>query len=344
MTIQEEIISLIGKLDYTWYTSVNDLFAAEEGYDHHTKKVTRIVPDYYTQYDQETGSAEPYNWNVTCGIEEYAWEYSCIDYPWLDEGNENDDAILPSKDNGLPVQGHIISSQILKIISDYVNESQEVIKQDVFITKVLTILNGKVKEIEKTYGDSDYSTVARYFYQSLRAVVSGEYRHIRRNAIKQRDFQTFLDFDISLDGQDDGQDTNYGLDVQRIRDILRPLSGMWLGTVIMKKGDFDILVSNTIQFIENKGNCENNIKPFLTNSISEYFISYTFNLLYREKMNGKKIKQAKWATFLKKSFDVFSNVGEETIRKKFKVKPKNYDNDLKYTITYQQSPKSPKVT
>jgi hypothetical protein len=56
--------------------------------------------------------------------------------------------------------------------------------------------------------------------------------------------------------------------------------------------------------------------------------------LYREKINGK-ITQAKWAAYLKESFDEFSGTEEETIRKKMAIKPDKYDNDLNTTITYQ---------
>ena len=340
MTIQEEIISLIGKLDYTWYTRVNDLFVAEEGYDHDTKKVKRIVPDFYSHYDQETGEGDTSDWIVNSGVEEYAWDYSHIDYPWFDDRPETEKEKLPALDSKLPVQGYIISRHLLKVISDNINESPDVIQQDQFITKVLTIVNGKVKETEKIYRDTEYSTVALHFYKSFRADVSDEYRHIRRNADKQRNFQTFLESDFWADAQD----TNYNSDEQVIRNILKPLSGKWLKIEIMKSGDFDKLISNTIHFIESKGeSIEEKSMPFRTNKISADFIRYTFNSLYNEKINGN-ITQAKWATFLKKSFDVFSKVEEATIRKKLSTKPLNYDTDLLNTITYHQSPKSPKVT
>ncbi len=328
MNIQEEIISLIDKLDYTWYNSIHDLFIAGEGYDPDTKRIARTIPDFYTG-----GDGEPYDWTANCSLEEYAWDISCIEYPWPDEGNEIDDEKLPDQDEGSPVQGHKISYQILNIIKDHIGVSPKVIKQDKFITNILSLLVSRLNAIKEEYKDGEYSSVFTHFYRSFKARVSVEYGHIRRTANKKRDFKAFIKTDNSIEAPDNNPDTDYDSNEQRIREILKPLSGKWFKTVILNSGDFDILISNANKFIENKGDCNHIVKPFRTNSVSADFIRYTFNLLYREKMNGKII-QAKWASFLKKSFDVFNDVEEETIRKKFKVKPLKYENDLINTITY----------
>ncbi len=340
MTIQEEIISIVSKLDFEWYTNIKNLFEKEQGYDVKTNQIIRSEKNFYQFYDEETNELDESDWEINCGIEEYAWDYSCIEYPRFGDINEIDDDKLSAQYVELPVQGQITSHHLLKIISDYINESSDVIKQDEFISKLLTIVSGKVKEIEKTNIDTEYSKVALHFYKSFKAEVSGEYRHIRRNADKQRSFQTFLESDVWVDTQD----TNYNSDEQVIRDILKPLRGIWLKIEIMKSGDFEKLISNTIHFIESKGaSIEEKLMPIRTNKVSEDFIRYTFYTLYKEKINGK-ITQAKWATFLKKSFEVFSSVEEETIRKKLSTKPLNFDTDLLNTITYHKSPKSPKVT
>jgi|GEM_PF-6730372 len=315
MIVQDEIVAFIGKLDYSWFASIKRMFTTDKGYDPDSKRIIRTF--HKTGHDVSTGEKYNRDINIDCSIVEYAWYYD-----FEDDRHEGD---------GLPVQGKYVALAIQNIINEYVRGSSDVIEQDRFITNALAVIISRLNNLKAINSDKGYSTVLSSFYNWFKAGISQEFGHIRHSARRKKDFKAFATSDIDVIIAE----TNYSIEEKVVREILRPMSGIWLKAEIMKKGDFDILVNNTLQFIENKGRPINAMsKPFSIIGMPEGFIRYTFCKLYRDPINGK-INQGRWADFLKKSFDVFSTVGADTIRKKFATKPPKYDRDLQNTITYQ---------
>src|SRR5271156_917946 len=105
MTIQDELLQITNRLDYSWYSDVKSMFLSEKEHDPKTKRAKIYIPG--RGYDPETG-ADCEDEFIYCGIREYCWEYDFENLRF-----DGDDT---------PTEGCWVSMSIEQTIAQYIND------------------------------------------------------------------------------------------------------------------------------------------------------------------------------------------------------------------------------
>lgn len=317
MEIKDEVSSIIGSLDYKWFIELNRMFTLDSGYGSDKKRIYRVVKGFFTEVDNE-GVYHEDDLIISCGIIEYCWEYDF----------EN----MRTEGDGAPIEGFRVAMQIEKLIGTYIIGIDKNEHKLEFIKKIVGAVRVYIKGLKEIDTSTEYSSVLDYFVNRLRSRLAGIYKQVINEATSAKEIETFSSYDFSIGLT---PDTIIEHDEQKIREILKPLSGKWLGAKIMRQKEFDELVYNVTEFTRAKGDITKlTLRKFSISKAPETFVRYTFYLLSEEKLNGK-IRNGLWVEFLKQAFTLFDSVHVKTIYKKYSTKPDNYDADLLNTITYQ---------
>lgn len=119
------------------------------------------------------------------------------------------------------------------------------------------------------------------------------------------------------------------IDITKIKDIIKPLSGYWNKKLILNENDF-LRLTNYIFFIIENHSLPDETLQFNITSTSIQFIRKTVHFVYIEL--GKKDKEV--FVLLIHLFKQLVNTELETTKSKFSAYSGNYENDLKNMITY----------
>jgi|GEM_PF-5051737 len=175
-TIQEELLGIIGKLDYAWYSDIKRLF--DKVYDPIYKKAKITIPGYFRGYDPETGK-DCEDEIVYFGLKEYCWEYD-----FERTGSVGDES---------PVEGRWVSKTIERIIAEHIKDlpsanldgftySDKDLQKHYFVADAYSIVRAKIIEFQTQNQDTDYSSVLTYFLLRLRHNLYFHYGYYREKA------------------------------------------------------------------------------------------------------------------------------------------------------------------
>lgn len=144
----------------------------------------------------------------------------------------------------------------------------------------------------------------------------------------------FIDFHKCKNTVENNNQTNVSKptkeeDIQKIKEILKPLSGNWKRDLILNESDFSNLIEYTLHIMEH--NClPNETKQFPITGASIEFIRKTIHLVYLHL--GKKNKSC--FVSLTHLFKQLDKTEVKTTNSKFSAYTGNYNNDLQTMITY----------
>lgn len=186
ITFQEELLGIIGKLDYTWYSDIKRLY--EKVYDPKIKKAKIIVPGYCRGYDPETGK-DCDDEIIYCGIKEYCWEY---DYERIRSAGDES-----------PVEGWWVASVIEQTIAQYIKDlplanlndyqySDIDIQKNDLVAGAYSIIRTKIIEYQSVSKDPEYSAVLTYILLRLRHNLYSHYGHFREKAKRVKRIEDFM--------------------------------------------------------------------------------------------------------------------------------------------------------
>lgn len=193
MTFQEELLGMIGKLDYTWYSDIKRLY--EKVYDPKIKKAKITIPGYCRGYDPDTGKSCE-DEIIYPSIEEYCWQY--------------DFERLRSIGDESPAEGLWASVTIERTIAQYIKElpladlkecrySDVDLQKNYLIAYAFSVVKTKITELQEYADDSEYSSVLNYFLFRLRHRLYFHYWNFREKAQRVKNIEDlFLDTRLKM--------------------------------------------------------------------------------------------------------------------------------------------------
>ncbi|PQJ09382.1 hypothetical protein CJD36_019230 [Flavipsychrobacter stenotrophus] len=172
MSFEEEILSIVGRMNSEWFSAMSKMFKSEVGYNPKSKRLVRVITGQVNGYDPDSRKDNTDPKNVNVSLVEYCWEY---DFEKLRYEGDN-----------LPIEGRAVCRLLDSIITlsfqDLENPT-DARKRDL-VAFAFSIVKSGLIELEKNAAKKQYLLVLGYFKRKFTRHINFKYDKYKQTAIR----------------------------------------------------------------------------------------------------------------------------------------------------------------